>query len=321
MSERTTGRDGSWLLKIGPQTRMISKSISWSTCMNFWSHSSISVVFLSESLSSSAEVAGSFLWCSHYSRTLRRTASLTCRRHTQLGASEVDGDGAEKAHLHLARGLVLWNSLIANILEHVLHYYATLGNLAVCAGSISRLADFVIGKTKGRTGRVVVGNLPTSITAWSLVANLRVWILVSVLIMSACSVDGCECCVANRSARQGKGCGKELWLTIMKKANWKTARGYRQSGSRRTYGVRVWLLQLNASDLSLVAVARWSRKCERREASRSQELLICNNLSRSVDLKVQGSSYTEPESLSGLYVSESILALYVLDIGTLFLPN
>jgi hypothetical protein len=34
-------------------TRMISKSISWSTCMNFWSHSSMSVDFLRESESSS----------------------------------------------------------------------------------------------------------------------------------------------------------------------------------------------------------------------------------------------------------------------------
>ena len=58
-------------------TRMISNNISWSTCMNFWSHSSISVVFLRESASSSAAVTGSPLWCSHHSMTLRRTASLT----------------------------------------------------------------------------------------------------------------------------------------------------------------------------------------------------------------------------------------------------
>ena len=45
----------------GPLTRMISNSISWSTCMNFWSHSSISVVFLRESESSSAAAGGSFL--------------------------------------------------------------------------------------------------------------------------------------------------------------------------------------------------------------------------------------------------------------------
>ena len=45
----------------GRLTRMISKSISWSTCMNFWSHSSMSVVFLRESESSSAGVAGSDL--------------------------------------------------------------------------------------------------------------------------------------------------------------------------------------------------------------------------------------------------------------------
>ena len=45
----------------GPLTRMISNSISWSTCMNFWSHSSMSVVFLRESESSSAAAGGSFL--------------------------------------------------------------------------------------------------------------------------------------------------------------------------------------------------------------------------------------------------------------------
>ena len=43
-------------------TKMISNSISWSTCMNFWSHSSISVVFLRESASSSFAAGGSPLW-------------------------------------------------------------------------------------------------------------------------------------------------------------------------------------------------------------------------------------------------------------------
>lgn len=56
---------------------MISKSISWSTCMNFWSHSSMSVVFLRESESSSWGAAGSFLWWSHHSITFLRTVSLT----------------------------------------------------------------------------------------------------------------------------------------------------------------------------------------------------------------------------------------------------
>jgi hypothetical protein len=42
-------------------TRIISNNISWSTCMNFWSHSSISVVFLRESESSSDGAGGSFL--------------------------------------------------------------------------------------------------------------------------------------------------------------------------------------------------------------------------------------------------------------------
>jgi hypothetical protein len=61
----------------GSLTRIISNSISWSTCMNFWSHSSISVVFLRESESSSAAAGGSFLWCSHHSITFLRTDSLT----------------------------------------------------------------------------------------------------------------------------------------------------------------------------------------------------------------------------------------------------
>lgn len=56
---------------------MISKSISWSTCINFWSHSSISVVFFLESLSSSADAGGSARWWMHHSMTLFKTASLT----------------------------------------------------------------------------------------------------------------------------------------------------------------------------------------------------------------------------------------------------
>jgi hypothetical protein len=60
------------------RTRMISNNISWSTCINFWSHSSISVVFFRESESSSAVAGGSFLWCSHHSITFLRTDSFTC---------------------------------------------------------------------------------------------------------------------------------------------------------------------------------------------------------------------------------------------------
>lgn len=60
------------------RTRMISKSISWSTCMNFWSHSSMSVVFLRASDSSSWAWMGSLRWCSHHSITFRITDSLTC---------------------------------------------------------------------------------------------------------------------------------------------------------------------------------------------------------------------------------------------------
>lgn len=56
---------------------MISNSISWSTCMNFWSHSSISVVFFRESESSSLVATGSARWWVHHSMTLLRTASLT----------------------------------------------------------------------------------------------------------------------------------------------------------------------------------------------------------------------------------------------------
>jgi hypothetical protein len=58
-------------------TNMISKSISWSTCINFWSHSSISVVFLRESESSSVGATGSSLWWMHHSITFFRTESVT----------------------------------------------------------------------------------------------------------------------------------------------------------------------------------------------------------------------------------------------------
>ncbi len=56
---------------------MISNSISWSTCRNFWSHSSISVVFRRESDSSSADAGGSARWWLHHSMTLSNTASFT----------------------------------------------------------------------------------------------------------------------------------------------------------------------------------------------------------------------------------------------------
>lgn len=65
-------------------TKIISNSISWSTCMNFWSHSSMSVVFLRESESSSLAAAGSFLWCSHHSITFFKTDSLTCENVSNL---------------------------------------------------------------------------------------------------------------------------------------------------------------------------------------------------------------------------------------------
>jgi hypothetical protein len=45
--------------RLNQLTKMISNSISWSTCMNFWSHSSMSVVFLRESESSSLVAGGS----------------------------------------------------------------------------------------------------------------------------------------------------------------------------------------------------------------------------------------------------------------------
>ena len=59
------------------RTSIISKSISWSTCMNFWSQSSISVLFLRASDSSSWAWGGSLRCHWHHSRTLRRTTSLT----------------------------------------------------------------------------------------------------------------------------------------------------------------------------------------------------------------------------------------------------
>jgi hypothetical protein len=45
--------------------------------MYFWSQSLMSVAFLRESESSSSAEGGSFLWWSHHSMTLRRTASVT----------------------------------------------------------------------------------------------------------------------------------------------------------------------------------------------------------------------------------------------------
>lgn len=56
---------------------MISKSISWSTWINLASQSEISVVLRRESSWSSARGSGSFLWCSHHSRTFLRTLAET----------------------------------------------------------------------------------------------------------------------------------------------------------------------------------------------------------------------------------------------------
>ena len=58
-------------------TSMISNNSSWSTCMNFWSHSGISDDFFRASDSSSGAGGGSFRWCSHHSITFLSTASLT----------------------------------------------------------------------------------------------------------------------------------------------------------------------------------------------------------------------------------------------------
>lgn len=60
--------------------------------MNFWSHSSISVVFFRLSDSSSLVDGGSFLWCSHHSMTLRRTGSVTFNK----GQKSQHGDSSRK---------------------------------------------------------------------------------------------------------------------------------------------------------------------------------------------------------------------------------
>lgn len=101
-------------------TRIISNSISWSTCINFWSHSSISVDFFRESLSSSATGVGSDLWCSHHSITLRRTASLTWNYNVSLTLSFAE---STMCVLNLKSHIWNWNGLIldfTNILQHVL---------------------------------------------------------------------------------------------------------------------------------------------------------------------------------------------------------
>lgn len=119
-------------------TRMISKSISWSTCMNFWSHSSISVV-LRRLSSSSLALGGSFLWCSHHSMTFLRTASLTWTKRCKclvLGAGYLGVD------THVGDG----NSLsgVAKVLEHVLDQDGALSSGALCSESVSATRDSIL---------------------------------------------------------------------------------------------------------------------------------------------------------------------------------
>lgn len=159
-------------------TRMISKSISWSTCMNFWSHSSISVVFLRASDSSSWACAGSLRWCSHHSMTFRRTASFTCIiKSVSSPISAVQaaedagrlvtyiGDGNRVGDVHG----------FAHIVEEVLDEdrafsYSTIYNLVREGHCYGRRVD---GKEAG--GEAMLGvialsimHLPTSMMAWSL---------------------------------------------------------------------------------------------------------------------------------------------------------
>ena len=125
-------------------TRIISKSISWSTCMNFWSHSSISVVFLRESKSSSGVVAGSFRWCSHHSRTFLRTASLTC---ISLSAPiyQEEWKATTRWAMTLKTHVGNWNvtpeSLFSKIVHHVLDEHWPFSNLAVWDEWISYIKD------------------------------------------------------------------------------------------------------------------------------------------------------------------------------------
>ncbi len=112
---------------------MISNNISWSTCMNFWSHSSISVVFLRESESSSLAAAGSLRWCSHHSITFLRTDSLTCEFVLNLNAICAYWIAEWCAYIWNWDGAV--QSTISEILHHMLDQNGLLGDLAIYCNS------------------------------------------------------------------------------------------------------------------------------------------------------------------------------------------
>ena len=82
---------------------MISKSISWSTAMNFWSHSLISVVLLRVSSCSSEAGRGSFWWCEHHSRTCQRAQSVSS--HGRLL------DNKAIPHTFFNTGAVTWTGI------------------------------------------------------------------------------------------------------------------------------------------------------------------------------------------------------------------
>lgn len=120
---------------------MISNSISWSTWMtvhspkrsfskgggiafrkkrtremglHFASQSEISVVLRRESSMSSARGSGSFLWCSHHSRTWRRAG--TCRRAQEETMSSVSEGVCARAR-GTERGLHLFEDLGRHVRE------------------------------------------------------------------------------------------------------------------------------------------------------------------------------------------------------------
>lgn len=117
---------------------MISNNISWSTDMNFWSQSSMSVDFLRESASSSAEAGGSVLWCSHHSNTFLRIVSLTF-----CGVSRRVGESNRAAYIW--DGNRLGCRSLRQVLQQVLDQNAALSDRALftesATGSAKRAAQ------------------------------------------------------------------------------------------------------------------------------------------------------------------------------------
>lgn len=137
--------------------------------MNFWSHSSISVVFLRASDSSSGVVTGSLRWCSHHSTTFRRTASLTCRVPVSCILKIAPKIRWKVAYVGDGNRVVLGDVGMAQILQHVLQKHGTFNHDTVW------VQQSVSSRRQRESDGTSRASLPTSMVALSLEISQIFW--------------------------------------------------------------------------------------------------------------------------------------------------